>query len=282
MHTCCCTAFLTNCQNFPVKNTFTVHGNRTNRIFINIKSLYGLGTLQLFQSLLSQGDRIARHQGHLFFNHICLREQVLPRSLEFKSPINTVAGKKLTRNFGFRFLKLRINKSHHWIRISVKTIKRIKTKLQKTLSQCDYEMVLDWSNLNVKKLSIQLKSHYRSKINKLLEYTRNNKTCKKYTNQQKNWVINLSKHELTNAEENVLRYGLNFAVTPIIVPKLDIISAVEKGIQRLPKSSANIIRSKVVNTLNTYKTPKFNLSSEDYKALKGLSKRDNLVYNTSR
>ena len=33
----------------------------------------------------------------------------------------------------------------------------------------------------------------------------------------------------------------------------------------------------MVNTLNTYKTPKPNLSSEDYKALKELVKRDNLV-----
>ena len=75
----------------------------------------------------------------------------------------------------------------------------------------------------------------------------------------------------------MLRFGLNFAVTPKIVPKLNIISAVEKGIRHLPKSSANIIRSKVVNSLNTYKTPKPNLSSEDFKALKGLAKRNNLV-----
>ena len=64
-------------------------------------------------------------------------------------------------------------------------------------------MVLDWSNLKMKKFSVQLNSYYRSKINKLLEY--NNKIYKKYTNQQKNWVINLSKHELTNAKESVPR-----------------------------------------------------------------------------
>ena len=87
----------------------------------------------------------------------------------------------------------------------------------------------------------------------------------------------MSKRELTNAEESVLRYGLNFAVTPKIVQKLDIISAIEKGIHHLPKSLANIIRSKVVNTLNTYKTPEPNLSSEDFKTLKGLAKRDNLI-----
>ena len=67
---------------------------------------------------MSQGKRIAKHRGHLFYNHSCIRKDILPNSLQFKSPINTASGKKLTKKFGFNFLKLRtrINESHHWIR----------------------------------------------------------------------------------------------------------------------------------------------------------------------
>ena len=56
-----------------------------------------------------QGKRIARHNGYLHFNHSCLRKNILPKSLKFQSPINSVAGKKLAKTFGFRYLKLRIN-----------------------------------------------------------------------------------------------------------------------------------------------------------------------------
>ena len=49
-------------------------------------------------------------------------EDILPKSLKFKSPINSVAGKKLAKTFGLRYLKLRINESHFWINFSYNEI----------------------------------------------------------------------------------------------------------------------------------------------------------------
>ena len=71
--------------------------------------------------------------------------------------------------------------------------------------------------------------------------------------------------------------GLNFAVTQKTITKQNIIAEVEKGIQKIPNASANIIRGKIVNTLNQSNTHQPNLTSEQRKALQVLIKRDDLV-----
>ena len=76
--------------------------------------------------------RIAKHRGHLFY--CCIREDILPNSLQFESPIHTAAGKKLARKFGFNFLKLRINESHHWIRTYRKRDEAILQRFLKFMS----------------------------------------------------------------------------------------------------------------------------------------------------
>ena len=94
---------------------------------------------------------------------------------------------------------------------------------------------------------------------------------------RKNWVINLSKQKLIETETNVLSLGLNFAVTQKTIPKQNIIAEVEKGIRKIPNASANIIRSKIVNTLNQPNTHQPNQTIEERKALQKLIKRDDLV-----
>ena len=75
-------------------NLSKILGSQNNSIFSFIKNRYASGTLRDLRNLMFQGKRIVRHRGHLHFNHSCLREDILPKSLKFKSPINSVAGKK--------------------------------------------------------------------------------------------------------------------------------------------------------------------------------------------
>ena len=98
------------------KDINNIPGIINSKICNNIKNFCGLEILRDFRKLISQAKSIAKHRGHLFYNHSYIRVDILPTSLQFKSPINTAAGKKLARKFGFNFLKLRINESHHWIR----------------------------------------------------------------------------------------------------------------------------------------------------------------------
>ena len=243
-------------------------GSKKNSIFNVIKSRYGLETFQLLRNLVSQNNRIARHQRHLFFNHSCLRKDFLPKTLRFKSPLNTAVG-RLARNFGFRFIKLRINKSLHWIRTSLTKIADITRKVLNVMTKKDYEFVIEWTTKKRNTLKGKLFNYYKKKLDKLLN---TDAEMHKDVKHRKNWVINLSKQKLTETETDVLRLGLTFGATQKIIPKQNIIAEVE-----IPNASANIIRGKIVNTLNQPNTHQPNLTSEQRKALQVLIKQVDLV-----
>jgi len=61
--------------------------------------------------------------------------------------------------------------------------------------------------------------------------------------QWKRWVINLSQSQLSKAQTEVLAKGLNFAVTPVALPKEDFVVATEKACCQLNSDEAEELRS---------------------------------------
>ena len=56
--------------------------------------------------------RIAKYRCHLYFNHRCKENYVLPSSLRFRPPLWSAKGYKHMVRTGFSFLKLRIDECH--------------------------------------------------------------------------------------------------------------------------------------------------------------------------
>ena len=77
-------------------------------MFKILKEQFGSGVLRTARKYIKSGKCIARHRSHLYFNHECLRQKVLPTSLQIKSPINSTEGKALARKFRFQYVKLQI------------------------------------------------------------------------------------------------------------------------------------------------------------------------------
>ena len=254
-----------------------------NQVFKHIKNLYGLESLNLFRKLVSQKLRIGRHEVHLHFNHGCIRHKVLPRSLVFKSPINTFAGKKLTRQFGFRFLKLRINESHYWIRMANHDIKETLKCLQSLVNPDDYNLLLDMALKKKEQVFGELMSRSNNKLDKIISASfgqLNNKDSTSCNSTNKNWVINLSSHDLSKEENKVLSLGFNFAVArKKFLPKDEIIASVEKGIKKLSQPEIEVIRGKITNVLKTTKTQQHNLTNDEVHALRNLASNKELVIN---
>ena len=117
----------------------------------------------------------------------------------------------------------------------------------------------------------KLLQHYRQKLKKQVKKTDILTRTKK-----DKWVINLSKHTLTEDESKVLVRGLNFAVSSNVIPKQQILAEIEKGIQKLPEHSANLIRNQVVSVLNNKRKLKKNLTNYEKKALIDLSKNNEI------
>ena len=231
-------------------------------IYINYKAIkdhHGSGVLKLIKSLIYQGKRIARHRAHLFFNYLCLRENILTKTLVIKSPINTRVGRKLAeKKKGFNCVKLRINESPFWIRNSLWFMKNIRGELLK-ISVIDFESILKHVEYTANKLYNTLMKHYKDKIAKLKEEFKqkyhktknsNKKTIDGNIRNKDNWVVNLSNKNLLEDERKVLLLGLNISVLQNYIPKTKILANIEKGIKNLPYNTTSIIRSKVVNVLN--------------------------------
>ena len=93
------------------------------------------------------------------------------------------------------------------------------------------------------------------------------------------WVVNLSEELLTEAENSVLRNGLNIFPTPKSVNSVDFITEVEKLISKSSMSvdEINKIRFEVTKALQSFRPDRDNLTVEERRALHGLRERKNLM-----
>ena len=115
----------------------------------------------------------------------------------------------------------------------------------------------------------QLKDHHYKKLEKM--------RGKRNPVNRSTWVRNLSSRILSEDETHVLQKGLNFAVTPKFIPKLDIISEIEDGISSLSVADKELVRAEVVKTLTTIRHTKPNISRGEMKALKKLKNDDSIT-----
>ena len=88
------------------------------------------------------------------------------------------------------------------------------------------------------------------------------------------WIVNLSDRVLTSEEENVLKKGLNFAVTPDKIPTEEYIIGIESACRLIGPNTkeAETLRSDCVRILKNAPPPKSNLKKTEKIALGSLAK----------
>ena len=209
--------------------------------------------------------------------------QYFNKQLNCKIPYKHQGRMKIKEKFGFNCVKLRINKSHFWIKNSLRLMENIRGELLK-ISVIDFESILKHVEYTANKLYNTLMKHYKDKIAKLKEdfkqkYDKTKNSNKKTINgnirNKNNCVVNLSNKNLSEDEKKVLLLGLNFLVSQSYIPKTEILANIEKDIKNLPAYTTSIVRSKVVDVLNKKHRSIPNLSIKEKKALKNL--RDDTI-----
>ena len=92
------------------------------------------------------------------------------------------------------------------------------------------------------------------------------------------WVINLSKTKLTKAQESLLAKGPNFAISPVNIPNMDYITAVESVCPKLKEEDAMELRADINSLLRKAKVPKDNLTKQERIGLSQLKKdKDTII-----
>ena len=98
------------------------------------------------------------------------------------------------------------------------------------------------------------------------------------TQNKNNWVRNLSKTPLTDAEERLLAHGPNFSVVPKELPILEYITAIEKSCSQLQQGKAEELRGEIKSILKKISNSrpyKSNITKEEQQAIKKLKKDEN-------
>ena len=91
------------------------------------------------------------------------------------------------------------------------------------------------------------------------------------------WVKNISSIVLTHEQVKVLEKGAGFAVTPKGIPTEEYVIATEMAAKLMTKGEAAIMRAEVTEILNKSNPPKSNLSKMEWKALRELKKKEDIV-----
>ena len=106
---------------------------------------------------------------------------------------------------------------------------------------------------------------------------KDNANDKKYTKITNRWVINLSDIRLEPEAESLLKKGLNFAITPKVIPTDEYITATEVACRQLKPEAADSLRNDVVKTLKRFRKPQPNLNVDERKALQNLRNNKDIM-----
>ena len=121
--------------------------------------------------------------------------------------------------------------------------------------------------------ALETKTRHKRKFKALAEGDKTNN----FKLDKKRVVKNLSNRPLSDAEENVLALGLNYAITPTSIPYSDFIASMEATAKNLNASDANKLRHNVSKALHRAKVPKMNLNWEMLRAVKSLRRSEDIV-----
>jgi len=218
---------------------------------------------------------MSNHKCHLTFLHRWLERKILPNSLRIKSPVPSYEGKELACRTGFNFIKLKIHYSHKRIKeCSLQKDNLLKT-LSHSLSEDELNTIQDYEKAQGESLCAKKLLKYDTMLSSL-ENT-NSPQQKKNSNLSNKWVFNLSHKTLTEDQVQVLGLGLNFAIAPKEVPTKNILPSVEDGLRGIPPSEADLIRGKVVSTIQNKKRQRSVLTKKEHLALQQLQKDPSII-----
>ena len=163
----------------------------------------------------------------------------------------------------------------------------VKEELQRTLSVLDFSYICSLFLVANDKSILHHDNMQKRKLQNLLKISSNNIYSDSHNPDRV--IFNFSSYELTDEEKNVLCKGLNFSVKPGWIEYSEFLLPFEllfRDIKRedLCNKDMSLIKARLLDTaLTSYqnfssdKNPPENLTPSEFKALKRLSKNQNIV-----
>ncbi len=133
-----------------------------------MREKYGQNVVTRLRKLINMEVRIAKYRSHLYFNHRCKDNKVLPFSLRFKPPIRSKKGYKLMVNAGFSFLRLRINDCHQSIQRLRSDWQRLFGELSALIDCSEIQWIEEFCRSEERKESFKQREKHDRKLLRLI------------------------------------------------------------------------------------------------------------------
>ena len=260
---------------------------------------------------------MADFKNHRRFSLRCLDNNIIPVSLKLRSNIKTPKAKKIIKKTERALLNERIIMINNTIELCKHEKDTCIEELSKVMGQEDMEECNRFM-FNIKEeRHLKTMARQKRKLERLQgknevktgghtnnqrymyrqSGTENSSTTSSITNLELDsrptastsatgnlrdrWVMNLSKIPLTEAQENLLAHGPNYAITPRSPPIGEYTAAVEQTCQNLAQGEAGELRAEVKAVFKKCQPPRNNITKEEQKALSELKKDTSRVILTA-
>lgn len=170
------------------------------------------------------------------------------------------------------------------IRCTANKIRNLEKQLQHSLDDFKHRFQLN------KEMEGRLKEHLhnihngehkrmkRRQIKKLNNLMAKEKSRTPSNTINDNWICNLSKHTLTEAEHSILSRGLNYAISPKKIPHEEFILATELASERIQDQGQKAaLRNEIGGILKTAILPPSNISKKEAEAIHTLQNNTNIT-----
>ena len=181
-----------------------------------IRSKYGVEMCSTTQNYEKSLHGIARFKTHLIFSLRCKNEKLIPYNLRVKPLVKTRAGYRFAERSSCFYLRERIRWSFCQKERFEVEAGRLERVLERSMTPEDFDRIADVYKRAAEKIFHNTRTRQIRKLERLRESTR--RMVEGRGIDRMRWVVNLSKHELTTEERDVLSLGLNFASAPWKIP----------------------------------------------------------------
>ena len=241
----------------------------------HVKRTYGTDSVTLVSRYSKCAEGIARHRNNIIFDLRCKKAGLLPPSLRIRSPISTGRGIRIATRASQQFLNEHIRYGNQQKKALTDEMRWIELELRRRMNEEDFNTITTMAQSTAEATFRRRKEHQQTKFEKL----RNRSQPKEVnTKEPSTWVVNLSSHQLTQAEQKVLAKGLNFAPAPKRIPTQELIAGAEQALRYHPDNlTAERARAAIANVIRRGKPPKSNVTKEERQALRDLEMNEEIL-----
>ena len=237
-------------------------------IFPKIKNQYGRELLNHARRWELFACRQSSTRAQLYFLHECLRQNILPNSVNYRPPLNHPTAWQIARGFGKQLIKLMITDAHN---------RMIKYQTNIDISKGACENTIDasaFAELNgaiQRRVNNMLKRRKEELMDKLTKLARSEEIPSNST-----WVKNISQRQLSNEEHDVLVRGMNFNLGD--APKRHYLADLEYALKStgINEEDQQTIRQTIIPNVARNR-PMQALSVSEKKALRSLQEDENII-----